>query len=147
MVDVAEDARVLAELDEDARNSIFDALQARMPQVWTSMRRDDPRESVVIVPSMTFDRVVGGSSGMSQSLEERFLFFLLLLRQPRLRLVYVTSQPINPLIVDYYLSLLPGVRINTSATDFAPIEQLQMMRFKGEKWDLFGDVISGEAGH
>jgi branched-chain amino acid transport system substrate-binding protein len=44
-------------------------------------------------------------------------------------------------------TLLPGVRINTSATDFAPIEQLQMMRFKGEKWDLFGDVISGEAGH
>ena len=44
-------------------------------------------------------------------------------------------------------TLLPGVKINTSATDFAPIEQLQMMRFKGEKWDLFGDVISGEVGH
>ena len=43
--------------------------------------------------------------------------------------------------------LLPGVNINTSAIDFAPIEQLQMMRFKGEKWDLFGDIISGEAGH
>jgi branched-chain amino acid transport system substrate-binding protein len=41
-------------------------------------------------------------------------------------------------------TLLPGVKINTSATDFAPIEQLQMMRFKGEKWDLFGEVISGE---
>ena len=40
--------------------------------------------------------------------------------------------------------LLPGVKINTSATDFAPISQLQMMRFKGEKWDLFGDVISGD---
>ena len=41
-------------------------------------------------------------------------------------------------------TLLPGVKIDTSATDFAPIEQLQMMRFKGEKWDLFGDIISGE---
>jgi branched-chain amino acid transport system substrate-binding protein len=41
-------------------------------------------------------------------------------------------------------TLLPGVKINTSATDFAPIEQLQMMRFKGEKWDLFGEIISGE---
>src|SRR5476651_2459635 len=41
-------------------------------------------------------------------------------------------------------TLLPGVKINTAATDFAPIEQLQMMRFKGEKWDLFGDIISGE---
>ena len=42
-------------------------------------------------------------------------------------------------------TLLPGIKINTSATDFAPIEQLQMERFKGEKWDLFGDIISGEA--
>ena len=42
-------------------------------------------------------------------------------------------------------TLLPGVKINTSTTDFAPIEQLQMMRFKGEKWEMFGDVISGEA--
>jgi len=41
-------------------------------------------------------------------------------------------------------TLLPGVTINTSATDFAPIEQLQMQRFKGEKWELFGDIISGE---
>jgi branched-chain amino acid transport system substrate-binding protein len=44
-------------------------------------------------------------------------------------------------------TLLPGVTINTSATDFAPIEQLQMMRFKGEKWELFGDIISGELSH
>src|SRR6266699_1193349 len=41
-------------------------------------------------------------------------------------------------------TLLPGIKINTTATDFAPIEQLQMMRFKGEKWELFGDIISGE---
>jgi branched-chain amino acid transport system substrate-binding protein len=44
-------------------------------------------------------------------------------------------------------TLLPGVKINTSATDFAPIEQLKMQRFKGEKWDLFGDIISGELGN
>ena len=42
--------------------------------------------------------------------------------------------------------LLPGVKINTSATDFAPISQLQLMRFKGEKWELFGDVVSGDVG-
>jgi ABC-type branched-subunit amino acid transport system substrate-binding protein len=40
--------------------------------------------------------------------------------------------------------LLPGIKINTSATDFAPVSQLQLMRFKGEKWDLFGDVISAD---
>ena len=43
-------------------------------------------------------------------------------------------------------TLLPGVKVNTSATDFYPIEQLQMMRFQGQKWDLFGPVISGEVG-
>jgi branched-chain amino acid transport system substrate-binding protein len=42
--------------------------------------------------------------------------------------------------------LLPGIKINTSATDFAPISQLQLQRFKGEKWELFGDVISADVG-
>jgi ABC-type branched-subunit amino acid transport system substrate-binding protein len=40
--------------------------------------------------------------------------------------------------------LLPGIKINTSATDFAPISQLQLQRFKGEKWELFGDVVDGD---
>ena len=40
--------------------------------------------------------------------------------------------------------LLPGISINTSPTDFAPISQLQMMRFKGDKWELFGEIISGD---
>jgi ABC-type branched-subunit amino acid transport system substrate-binding protein len=40
--------------------------------------------------------------------------------------------------------LLPGIQINTSATDFAPLSQLQLMKFKGEKWELFGDVISAD---
>jgi ABC-type branched-subunit amino acid transport system substrate-binding protein len=42
--------------------------------------------------------------------------------------------------------LLPGIMINTSPSDFAPISQLQLMKFKGEKWELFGDVISGDVG-
>ncbi len=36
--------------------------------------------------------------------------------------------------------------VNTSPTDFAPISQLQLMRFQGERWNLFGDVISGDLG-
>ena len=43
-------------------------------------------------------------------------------------------------------TLLPGVKINTSATDYAPIEQLQMMQFKAGKWEMFGDIISAETG-
>jgi branched-chain amino acid transport system substrate-binding protein len=42
--------------------------------------------------------------------------------------------------------LLPGIKVTTSATDFAPLSQLQLMKFKGEKWDLFGDIISGDVG-
>jgi len=42
--------------------------------------------------------------------------------------------------------LLPGVKIDTSPTDFAPLSQLQLMRFKGETWERFGDVISADVG-
>jgi branched-chain amino acid transport system substrate-binding protein len=41
--------------------------------------------------------------------------------------------------------LLPGISINTSATNFAPIEQLQLMKFAGQTWHLFGHVMSGQA--
>ena len=39
--------------------------------------------------------------------------------------------------------LLPGITISTSATDFAPIKQMQLMKFDGVTWKLFGEVISG----
>src|SRR6201991_159980 len=42
--------------------------------------------------------------------------------------------------------LLPGIKINTGPADFAPISSLQLMKFKGEKWELFGDVISADVG-
>ena len=40
--------------------------------------------------------------------------------------------------------LLPGIKVNTSATDFAPLSQLQLMRFKGDTWERFGDIISAD---
>ncbi len=42
--------------------------------------------------------------------------------------------------------LLPGVTLTTGPDDFQPIEQLQLMRFKGDRWQLFGEVMSGELG-
>jgi branched-chain amino acid transport system substrate-binding protein len=42
--------------------------------------------------------------------------------------------------------LLPGIKVNTSPTDFAPLSQLQLMRFKGETWERFGDIISSDVG-
>ena len=43
-------------------------------------------------------------------------------------------------------TLIPGIKVSTSPTDFGPIEQLKMMQFKGGKWELFGDIISAETG-
>ena len=80
-----------------------------MSQVWAQMRLNAEGESVVVIPSVTIDRVAARSGSLTQAYEERFLFLLLLLRQPRLRMIYVTSMPIAPEIVEYYLALLPGV--------------------------------------
>ena len=42
--------------------------------------------------------------------------------------------------------LLPGININTSPTDFYPIESMQLSKFNGKNWELFGDIISAESG-
>jgi branched-chain amino acid transport system substrate-binding protein len=42
--------------------------------------------------------------------------------------------------------LLPGIRVNTSATDFAPISQVQLERFKGGTWERFGEIMNGDVG-
>ena len=103
------DAVNLSELNDEQRYQRFDRLQRNMPRVWDAMRLNLENESVVVVPSVTLDRLGEGSGSMTQAYEERFLFLLLLLREPRLRMVYVTSTPIAPAIVEYYLALLPGV--------------------------------------
>ncbi|MGE0151391.1 MAG: ABC transporter substrate-binding protein [Reyranellaceae bacterium] len=41
--------------------------------------------------------------------------------------------------------MLPGIKINTSPTDFYPIQSVQLARFKGETWELFGDILSAES--
>jgi PGM1 C-terminal domain len=99
----------LADLDEEQRYALFDVLQQQLPQVWDAMRRDQPEESAVVVPSISLEGTTATSGTLMQAMEERALFQLLLLRQPMLRLVYVTSSPIADEIVDYYLGLLPGV--------------------------------------
>ena len=99
----------LSSLDEDQRYEYFDRLQARLPQVWERMRLNEEGESVVVVPSVTLDRVTTGSGSLAQAMEERYLFLLLLLREPRLRMIYVTSMTVDPAIIEYYLALLPGI--------------------------------------
>src|SRR5947199_4945893 len=87
----------------------FDELQHKLVPLWQSIQTmTEDEQTIVVVSSLTLEDP-GWPSSVLQAYEERFLFLLLLLRQPRARLVYVTSQPINPSIVDYYLDLLPGV--------------------------------------
>ena len=101
--------RHLSDLDEVQRYGVFDDLQRTMSNVWESMRLGFDDESVVVVPSISIERTTPGSGTIMQAMEERALFLLLLLRQPQLRMIYVTSQPVSEAIVEYYLGLLPGV--------------------------------------
>ncbi|HYI51265.1 MAG TPA: peptide ligase PGM1-related protein [Microbacterium sp.] len=98
----------LSQLDDSAREARFQRLQDHMQSVWAAMKLDLDDESVVVIPSVT-PSGTATSGTMTQAYEERFLFLLLLLRQPRLRMIYVTSMPVDPRIVEYYLALLPGV--------------------------------------
>ena len=41
--------------------------------------------------------------------------------------------------------ILPGITVNTSPTDYYPLQSVQLQRFKGDTWELFGDVLSAEA--
>ena len=86
----------------------FERLQRKLVPLWRSISCfNQDEQTIVVVPSLTVD--LGLTGVEMQAYEERFLFMLLLLRQPCARLVYVTSQTILPSIVDYYLDLLPGV--------------------------------------
>ena len=91
----------------------FEQLQRKLVPLWELIGRSDPggpiedENTIVVVPSLTLD--VELKSSIQQAYEERFLFLLFLLRQPRIRLVYVTSEAIQSNIVDYYLDVLPGV--------------------------------------
>jgi PGM1 C-terminal domain len=86
----------------------FDQLQKKLIPLWHLIESFNQHEqTIVVVPSMSVDVAVTGLE--AQGYEERFLFLLLLLAQPRARMIYVTSQAIHPSVIEYYLDLLSGV--------------------------------------
>ncbi len=86
----------------------FDQLQRKLVPLWRLIESFNQEEqTIVVVPSMSVDKTATGSE--TQGYEERFLFLLLLLAQPRARMTYVTSQAIHPSVIEYYLDLLSGV--------------------------------------
>lgn len=99
------------DLDEQEAQRRFESLQQRLVSIWETIDDIDEKadeHTVVVVPSLTVDFAALQGSVL-QAYEERFLFLLLLLREPRTRLIYVTSQPIHENVIDYYLGMLPGV--------------------------------------
>lgn len=70
------------------------------------------RQTVLVVPSLSLDVEELAKIEGVHHYEERLLCMLMLLRMPGTNLVYVTSQPVSPTIIDYYLHLLPGIPIS-----------------------------------
>lgn len=88
----------------------FQQLQARLKTLWRSPDEFDVRNcQVLIVPSLSLEQTELQKIDGVHYYEERLLFSLARLRNPHTRLIYVTSQPLHPSIVDYYLELLPGI--------------------------------------
>lgn len=90
----------------------FDQLQQKLASMWgeigsTLIEPEAEERTIVVVPSMSVS--VSVPSATLQAYEERLLFMLFLLRKPGIRIIYVTSQVIQPDIIDYYLEMLPGV--------------------------------------
>jgi hypothetical protein len=66
-------------------------------------------KTIVVIPSLSLDQEVLAKVDGALHYEERLLCLLMLLRMPRANVVYVSSSPIDPVIIDYYLHLLPGI--------------------------------------
>lgn len=112
---VAEAPAVRLESETDlgqsaARVAKFQKLQAKLADRWQSIDNFDrtPRQ-ILVVPSLSLDQEELSKVEGVHYYEERLLFALIRLRNPETRLIYVTSQPLHPSIVDYYLELLPGI--------------------------------------
>ena len=99
-----------ADLSLEQEIAQFEALKPRLMQVWDTilMREEEPHTSVV-VPSLTLDQAELRKLPGVGFYEERLLFLLIRLRNPRARMVYVTSEPIHTLVLEYYFQFLAGI--------------------------------------
>ncbi len=93
-----------------AESLLFKKLQDRFPKQFEHVFPDKlaPR-TVIIVPSLSMDQEILAKISGIVHYEERLLCMLMLLRMPRTQVIYLTSTPIDPVIIDYYLHMLPGI--------------------------------------
>ncbi|MEC4804392.1 MAG: peptide ligase PGM1-related protein [Jaaginema sp. PMC 1079.18] len=92
------------------KNLYFQQLQSQLRNRWQSIDLfDQDDRDILVVPSLSLDQRQLKKIDGYLHYEERLLFSLIRLRNPYTRLIYVTSQPLAPAIIDYYLQLLPGI--------------------------------------
>jgi hypothetical protein len=98
---------------EDGTNEQIDKfrhLQLSLRDRWKTIELFDNSDAdIVVIPSLSIDQRELKKVEGCEHYEERLLFSLIRLRNPRTRLIYVTSMPLHPSIIDYYLQLLPGI--------------------------------------
>ncbi len=93
-----------------SEKEVFQRLQENFTHQYKETFHDKKAaKTVVVIPSLTLDPEILAKIQGIVHYEERLLCLLLLLRMPRTHIVYITSTPINPVIIDYYLHLLPGI--------------------------------------
>lgn len=89
---------------------IFKQLQAQLCDRWQEIETIETGHSdILVIPSFSVDQQELQKIDGFLHYEERLLFSLIRLRDPKTRLIYVTSQPLPPIVIDYYLQLLPGI--------------------------------------
>lgn len=92
------------------RPTPFATLQGQLRDRWHHINQFDTSDcDILVVPSLSLDQQEADKIAGIHHYEERLLFSLIRLRNPRTRLIYVTSQPLPEAIIDYYLQLLPGI--------------------------------------
>src|SRR5688572_14321535 len=88
---------------------IFKKLQERLRLQFEKLFPDKyAPQTVVVIPSLTMDQEILSKISGINHYEERLLCMLMLLRKPRVNIIYITSETIDPVIIDYYLHMLPG---------------------------------------
>ena len=79
-------------------------------QLWQSLDIfDQDNYDILVIPSFSVDQQVGDKVSGFLHYEERLLFSLIRLRNPLTRVIYITALPLCPIVIDYYLQLLPGI--------------------------------------
>jgi PGM1 C-terminal domain len=97
-------------LDSATEKELFSELQKQLSVQFSLTFPDKLAErTVVVVPSLTLDQEILAKVKGHFFYEERMLCLLMLLRMPRTHVVYITSVPVDPAVIDYYLHLLPGI--------------------------------------